>query len=178
MCGTITRKDEMFQRLLAGEFGNIALTWKTYDEYLRSGYEGLVGIRDFSPSGRTRYYLDRNTVAAEMPLYAEGQYVISQMTPDDKLLLQGEYQYVEGQHTLYYSRHPKPMKIALNHDGRQVYGIVALQTLRYFMWPSSYSDFEALIEKYPYSAIEFSCFDIEIGSIPNRNTIIWEVRDY
>lgn len=178
MCRSITRKDEMFRRLLAGEFGNTARTWRSFDEYCRSGYEGLVGIRDFSPSGRTRYYLDRNTMAAEMPMYTPGQYVISQMTPDDKLLLQGEYQYVDGQHCLYFSRHQKPMKIALAHDGQQVTGIVARQLLRWAMWPSSFEDFLALCDLYPYSAIEFSCFDVEIGSVPGRNTIIWEVRDY
>jgi hypothetical protein len=50
--------------------------------------------------------------------------------------------------------------------------------LREFMDPSSRDDLDTLLEMYPDAAIEFSCFDINTGVLPRRNTIFWEVRNY
>lgn len=48
----------------------------------------------------------------------------------------------------------------------------------YFMDPSSRDDLEELLEMFPDAAIEFACFPINVGVIPRRNTIFWEVRNY
>ena len=31
---------------------------------------------------------------------------------------------------------------------------------------------------FPDSIIEFSAYNTQVGNIPNRNTIFWEVRNY
>ena len=53
--------------------------------------------------------------------------------------------------------------------------VVLLQT---YMDPSSRDDLEMLLEMYPDATVEFSCFDIDIGVYPGRNTIFWETRNY
>ncbi len=64
----------------------------------------------------------------------------------------------------------KPWRILEGNDAR-----VALQA---HMSPSSFADLEALFDRYPTSVVEFGIYSCNIGNIPGRNTIIWEVRDY
>ena len=102
--------------------------------------------------------------------------------PDDHLLIQGEVRLLEGWQPhalhLWYATLKKPMNIALAEDSRFAFGVQVHDLLKPRMSPSSYSDLDALIELYPTSTIEFSTYDIGVGNIPGRNTVIWEVRDY
>ena len=50
--------------------------------------------------------------------------------------------------------------------------------LEKFMDPSSRGDLDALLELFPDATVEFSCFSINVGVFPGRNTLFWEVRDY
>jgi len=53
-----------------------------------------------------------------------------------------------------------------------------LALLAHFMDPSSRDDLDDLLELYPDATIEFACFPNDVGVIPGRNTIFWEVRNY
>jgi hypothetical protein len=46
------------------------------------------------------------------------------------------------------------------------------------MNPNSLNDLKDLIEKYPAHVYEFSCLAECFGTVPHRNTVIWEVRSY
>lgn len=50
--------------------------------------------------------------------------------------------------------------------------------LRRYMDPSSQDDLDMLLDMYPDAAIEFTCFSVNVGVFPHRNTIFWEVRNY
>jgi hypothetical protein len=50
--------------------------------------------------------------------------------------------------------------------------------LERYMDASSRDDLDGLMELYPDAAIEFSCFTVNVGVFPRRNTLFWEVRDY
>jgi hypothetical protein len=50
--------------------------------------------------------------------------------------------------------------------------------LEHFMDASSREDLRELLDQYPDSAIEFSCFSVNVGVFPHRNTLFWEVRNY
>lgn len=43
---------------------------------------------------------------------------------------------------------------------------------------ASYEDVRELLKLYPNHVVEFSCCDRSVGSVPGRNTVIWEVRLY
>ncbi len=47
-----------------------------------------------------------------------------------------------------------------------------------YMDPASRDDVDALLERYPDATIEFTCFTVNVGNIPGRNTMMWEVRNY
>lgn len=47
-----------------------------------------------------------------------------------------------------------------------------------YMDPSSRDDLDALLEMYPDATVEFTCFDVNVGVFPRRNTIFWETRNY
>lgn len=47
-----------------------------------------------------------------------------------------------------------------------------------YMDPSSRDDLDMLLDLYPDAAIEFSCYPVDVGVIPRRNTLFWEVRNY
>lgn len=57
-------------------------------------------------------------------------------------------------------------------------GATILALLDRYMDPSSREDLNALLDLYPDAAIEFSCFTVNVGVFPHRNTIFWETRDY
>jgi hypothetical protein len=47
------------------------------------------------------------------------------------------------------------------------------------MTPSSWADFEALLELYPSHVLEVSVYaGTTVGDVPGRNAVVWEVRRY
>lgn len=57
-------------------------------------------------------------------------------------------------------------------------GSEVLVLLDRWMDPSSQDDLRQLLDLYPEATVEFTCFDIDTGWIPGRNTIFWETRCY
>lgn len=166
----VNNKQEMYTLLRAGKFGNTARIWNSYIELVESGYTGLVGVRSLSVGGPFLPYL----TVAEAP--REGIY--SEMQLDEHILLQGEvYRSVEGLYLLASSlkTHMRP---ALREGGKHYWLLAAYAQLQTALWPSDYDNLMELLALYPDSVVEFSAYDKAVGIIPNRNTIIWEVRNY
>lgn len=63
-------------------------------------------------------------------------------------------------------------------DLKPIHGAAVLKVLDTFMDPSSRDDLDALFELYPDATVEFTCYACTLGSLPARNTIFWEVRNY
>lgn len=57
-------------------------------------------------------------------------------------------------------------------------GATVLALLDRYMDPSSRDDLQDLLDLYPDAVVEFSCFTVDVGVLPNRNTIFWETRNY
>jgi hypothetical protein len=62
-------------------------------------------------------------------------------------------------------------------NGAHENGYAARLLVKQNMDPSSYEDFLALLERFPGWVIELGIYDIDLGMIPGRNTIFWEVRN-
>ena len=178
----VQTKVDFVRRYQAGEFGNRAPTWDTYEEFKESGYKGLVHIRNRVAGGPTWYDVPWDEVwykFCECCCQVDGSSLyFSGMAPTATTSLQGEVRQSERYLDLYYSTVPKPMRASLLEGGRQVYGILALSLLRTHMDASSFDWTQELLERYPGHVIEFSCYGVNWGTIPNRNTILWEVRNY
>jgi hypothetical protein len=162
----ITSKREMYEALIRGDFGNTLPVWTDLDAFRKAGVTGKCGIRSNKPGGDCYYNIPANDVGE----FFENGMIISQMAPDEKLLLQGEFN-INSRH-LYYSKAQVPMRLALLNFGKYAHGAMAMHLLRTYLNPSSIADFEVLMEQYPESVIEFGAYDIDLGTVPGRNTIM------
>lgn len=168
----IRTKKEMYEKLLAGEFGNTARSWLTYEALMASGYDGLVGVRSLEPGGAFRPYVPvSEVVPATAVMYSE-------MQKDEHILLQGEaYRSVEGLY-LFASHEQTHMRPALRNSGKHYWRLQAYAELEAALWPTDFDELMNLLADYPDSVVEFSAYSREVGTVPHRNTIIWEVRNY
>lgn len=182
----ISTKSEMYQIYLNGGFGNRLATWGTLDEYLHSGYEGNVVLR-YSETSRAGEFIAYDTARDKVTdvVYewvcrgAIRKYItVNSAAPDDKLLIQGEVFRNEDHIYLRYSTLCKPMRVALKEAQQHAKGLVAYRMLWHYLDYASYENLWELLDKYPTAVIEFSTWSVDVGDIPGRNTIVWEVRDY
>lgn len=178
MTTAIKRKSQMYELYHRGTFGNKNRNWLTLEDYLASDFHGLVALRETGKVGGKCYYnLDRNGVLAHIPEFPKG-YNISEMLPSDKLLLQGEIQRDSQGLYLFYSKALAPMRDALKQSPQHARGVAVTMILQHYLDPSSLEDIYSLLDNYPDHVIEFSTYSCKVGEIPNRNTVIWEVRQY
>jgi hypothetical protein len=178
----VRTKRDFVLRYAENEFGNRAPTWNTLDEYLAANYNGgLIHLRNRIAGGKTWSNVAPNDVdlywreALNSGLTPKDLY-ISGMCPTEKTVIQGEIlQTTEGLN-LYYTTVAKPMREALAQEAHNVVGLRALGTIKHYMDPGSYDWIQVLLERYPLHVIEFTTLSVNWGTIPHRNTLIWEVR--
>lgn len=184
---SIDNKAECYLLYNAGFFGNKALAWNSYEEILDSGWKGKICIRNrgMNRMGRARviYNVDLIDVPKIIDRFEKAEISkdnlgFNQSMPDKHLIIQGEVMRTHLGLSLWYTTKKEPMNGALKNESLYAEGLRAKLLLENNMFPSSYSDLEDLLELFPESAIEFSTYDISVGDIPHRNTVIWEVRNY
>ncbi len=186
MSCVVNSKHENHRLLMQGEYGNTIQNWMDIEEVRQSGFKGQVGLRSWTPGFRTVYHIDQHdmekTLREAKWSYPRHEFYWSGMTPDDHLRLQGEF--IDGMRngsyvhrSLTYSTIQKPMKIAFMQETKHVDGIAAEIIIRNAMDDQSHEKFMELRERYSNAAIEFSCWDIPMGTL-GWNTVFWEVRDY
>lgn len=184
----IPNKIQMYQKLLKGDFGptnphfldiNSWNKWmlKIHDE--NHWERQKWGLRTLTPGAKTLYDLTANEIKE---LWHEGL-VISPMTPNNLITIQGEvcisYTGVE----LYYSLRKESMKPALKTAGQYAKGIMALEQLKYSAGEENTELITSLLHEYHGCAVEFTCYaqklNLVIGEALTRaSIIIWEVRNY
>lgn len=180
----VRTKLDFCARYQRNEFGNRAPTWDTFEDFLRSGYTGLVHIRNRVVGGPTWYDVPAREVPqrlasiVERGLASYSSVYFSGMAPTDKTVLQGEVRRSENHLDLFYSVIKKPMRESLAKGGRQQSGIIAVLLLKAVMDPPSYDWLQILLDRYLDHVIEFSTYSVNWGTVPNRNTVFWEVRAY
>lgn len=183
---SIDSKEECYLLYEAGIFGNKAQTWNSYEELLKSNWKGEVCIRGRKTKiarGKVVYKADLSEVPRIIEQFKnygipESHIGFNQSMPDEHLIIQGEIMRTWLGLALWYTTKKEPMNNALKKESLYAEGLKAKLLLENTMCPSSYSDLEALFDLFPDSAVEFSTYDISVGNIPNRNTVIWEVRNY
>lgn len=187
---TISDKATYYRLYEKGFFGNRARTWNTYQEIIESEWQGMVCMR--SRKGiirkKVRYNIPLINLRREIEAWKkegipEEQIAFNQSMPDESLTIQGEvmenpYSSPYGLYLLY-STVKKPMNLALAEKSETAMGLKAKVLLKHFMCPSSYADLEAIFDVVAKEhVIEFSSYSRNVGDIPNRNTVFWEVRKY
>lgn len=174
----ITTKREMYRLWKQGAFGNKVQHWDNLDAFLASSYEGRCGFRSTTiGSPHMGVFASKKELLANLPVTDE-QLVLSEATHDQLVLVQGELTRATFGIYLYYSTDKLMMRDALKKGMETATGIKVHTILRYFCDPSSYEELLLLLDMYPDHIIEFSTFSKNLGVIPHRNTVIWEVRKY
>lgn len=187
----VLSKRDFTKRYAEGEFGNASPTWHSLEDFIKDrakhhrngGYHpipGLFHLRNRVAGGSTYYNLP---ASAAMELWRTSanasQWYLSEMAPTELTLIQGEVMQCEqGSISLFYSTIAKPMREALTLGGVQQKGIIAVSLLRHFMDTASYEWLQTLLERYPDHVVEFSTYDKCWGTLPNFNSVFWEVRHY
>jgi hypothetical protein len=182
----IANKAEFFQLWKAGVLGNRTNLWTRPEDALRGvlasgakrigfrqiGSAGGGAWEDCAPSAVFEVF-DRWTAAGRKFLMDDG-------CPDHLKTFQGEicrtYRGLEG---FFDTTARYPMRRATAEgDMRPYSGAMVNALLERFMDPSSRDDLRDLLDLYPDATVEFTCFSVDVGVYPNRNTIFWETRNY
>jgi hypothetical protein len=189
MIAPVFTKQRNYDLWQGGVYGTKLRSWRTFYAYQLSGFPGRVVLRQLSVGADAIAY--DLTPTQSLWVYREmtdnlgidpGQIMVNEMAPDHLSLLQGEYlnDVINDQVTpLFYSRSPLSMRMALHSpDRKHATGLVANTILRELMTPGSWDDWCTLLENFPKHVLEVSIYDCEVGDIPGRNALVWEVRRY
>jgi len=179
----ISSKLQFLDLYLAGALGNRFRIWRTYQEALRDKPEEL-GLRELGIGAGTFEMVKYEQIesASKRWLALGRRFYLNASDIDhlDYLLIQGEIcrtvRGYEGYIGFAEGRRMRDMfKLGTVRNFRA--GAV-LHIMRTFMDANTLADVEGLFDLYPDATIEFATYSKELGVLPNRNTIIWEVRDY
>lgn len=190
---SVLTKRDFVRRYQNSEFGNAPPTWDSLADWATwavlkpTGFwlqtDRLYHIRNRIASGPTYYDVTANSMIYKWDsLITQGakakNLYISEMAPTALTLFQGEVCQSTEHLWLTYSLLPFTMREALAKQTLVTCGIMASALLRKYMDDNSYGWLEHLLETYPGHVIEFSVFSKPWGTVPNHNTVFWEVRAY
>lgn len=183
-------KEEFYAFYKECLLGNRPRIWDSYDEILKSDWKGDVCMRSNKGMGvkrkQTTYNVPLKNVPDEIKKWGlagfpEKTIAFNQSMPDEHLIMQGEYTgwtHYGGGAFVLYTTIKEPMNLALDKESKHADGFKADYLIKKTFCQSSYDDLQELLEVFPRSIVEFSVYDIEVGNMPGRNVIIWEVRNY
>jgi hypothetical protein len=151
----------------------------------KSDYKGTVSVRYKGGSRGTGFYAYNisisnieNLIKKWLSQGAKKSLItFNESAPDNFLTIQGELMETPNGLNLFYSKEKKKMNLALK-KGKTILSLQAKLILKQFLNCISYDEIMILLKLFPEHVIEFSTYDINLGILPNRNTIIWEIRKY
>ena len=178
----VTNKRDMYQLLNSGQMGNRTIGFDTIEEAQRYADQGnRVGIRTKRPGGPFLMVAPEELAARYRDLLAAGEEVnMTPIMPDDQATLQCYVRRSEHYWDLDIALAGGPLRFAMR-ESRHERGAVAQATLRRALCPGSYEDLMVLFDRWPDATVEltaYGCCIDHLSTVPNRNTVIWEVRHY
>lgn len=193
MTAAITTKRQMYRLLSEGVLGNTLPQWFSVEqwqaEYNRYAHYDRWGVRSMSAGHDKR--MRHNVSTDELPALVRDTFPggccnISPMIARFAVLHAEVFEQTWSAPYGLTVWHCPPIdpnladiwRQAFRQGGKQTIGLAAHELLQSWMWDSDYADLLALLERYPDHAVEMTVCSRAVGLIPNRNTIIWEVRLY
>ncbi len=178
----ITSKAQFFWMWERDLLGNHPKLFHTVEDALDYGCAD-IGFREIGKSGGgawERVPRCRARETAELWAFAGRKFIMDETCPNVHSTLQGEvcrtFRGLEGYMGLSKGLAMRPaIKAGLMLPRT---GATILALFEKYMDPSSQDDIWQLLDLYQDATIEFTCFDIDLGVLPGRNTLIWETRVY
>lgn len=183
MTEQIKTKSQMYELLWNHQLGN-HFPWMWFPEWLDSEYRnsGLThSVRFGKDLGAPwQYHLSDDEVIrvvtdSSIPASCIG---IVSMPVFIKPLLNAELMELNYRLELFCSTVAAVMRDSLRQGGRSYQGISAKAVIDHYCDPATADDLRLLLDQHPHAVIEFTVYDRNVGVIPHRNTVIWEVRNY
>lgn len=181
----VLTKVDFVRRFQLGEFGNRGPVWNSFEEFEKEvpnvPSNRLYHVRNRIAGGVTYYNIEREDVyglwSDAVRMSGKDTFYFAEMAPTDKTVVQGEVMVRENGVLYAYLTHvKKPMRDALKEKSFEMIGISAITILKHCMDVNSWEWLNVLLERYEDHVIEFSTYSVNWGCIPNRNSVIWEVR--
>lgn len=179
----IRSKYQFLELYIAGVLGNRFEVWTDYRDAIAAN--AFVGFREIGNAGGGKFEMalpEQIEAVARRWMYEGRKFYLNagDYTIQKKATIQGEIcNLVDGWHGFTGPAHEYKMRdmfkrgLATAHNGLHTRHI-----LRNYLCPNSLDDVDALLDLYPEATIEFTSYKCDVGILPNRNTIIWEVRNY
>lgn len=181
---TIGSKKQFLLLWEAGCLGNRPRVWRTVGAALRDAAP-RVGFREMgrSAGGAGLHEIvsaDAVLDTAQRWTSERRAFFIDEAAPDWDVTLQGEicrtWRGLEGYLGVKTGvRMREAMRRGLL---KPVTGSTILYLLDKYMDPLSRDDVDALLDIFPQATIELACYPYDVGVLANRNTLIWECREY
>lgn len=187
----IVDKKTMYALLGAGKLGNALPQWVGIgglEAWTLSGYPVAThwGVRSTAVANhpKTRLYTPRDEVVAYCYVnFPAGDFQLSPMI-DQHAVFRGELSRGDDEPFGWYLRGGGgempggSWRRFMAEAARDYSGSAVPAVLRHVLWPGDYDDLMTTLDNYPRHVVEFSACDRAVGVVPNRNTVIWEVRRY
>jgi hypothetical protein len=179
----ITSKSQMYAALLAGKFGNTIPCWFSVEDW-----EGVAdftkqwGVRTMTVGGPCRLFCPADEVRSTFESYLSMGHTpqISCMIDNygDCVLMADVWDSPTGLivHGIDMPEKDANWRRDMPGKARMYEGVAARRLLRRRLNENSYDDLMELLELYPDHDVELSAMSICFGTLPHRNTIIWECR--
>jgi hypothetical protein len=187
MSTTITHKAHMYKLLARGALGNTTPQYFSVEEWEASPeydkYEWW-GVRTLTPGGPCRLNCPKGEIAAtarSQEFSAHGVNISCMLDRIRTVTLWGEVCELPSGLTAYGIEYPPKngsWRALMPFQGKTWEGTAARLLLRRHLNENSYDDLCDLLDKWPGHVVEFSAVDGMFGTMPGRNAIIWEVRQY
>lgn len=181
----VRSKRESYSRLIRGDFGNTVPVWFDLDVWEREG-RGLMptwGVRSMTAGGPCRLHTPADQVRATADAFLATGHVpnVSPMISNvATATLAVDVWDAPGGLTVTGAEHP-----AREFNWREMMkrpaawrGLAARHVLSRHLNPSSLADLYAVLDRFPGHVVELSALPVCYGTVPGRNAVVWEVRDY
>jgi len=181
----ILSKDQSLRMFQQGLFGNAVRLWMNPTEFLSDlSFKGTrVSIRynGINGGGPRQFKVPVHDIPYVVSCWVLRGYEYDRIIFNEDMYdiawVQCEVMDLPGGLYLGYKEITSDQSLA-NRELNCLVGLQAKQYLMAHMDPSSYNDMWALFDEYPDSVIELTICHEQIGNIPGRNTIFFEVRNY
>jgi len=179
----VTSKARNHANFRRGVYGNRLRSW-TLEEWRPGLIEGNVVLRYLGEGGGgpCLYDVRQGDVELEVDRLTLGgferrRFTVNERAPDHRVVIQGEHLNEPGG-SVRYTTVRAQMRDALREESLEVDEWRGFRLLTSPMTPSSREDYLALLERFPNHALEVSVYEGNLGDLPGRNAIVWEVRVY
>ena len=180
----ITGKPMMYRMLANGDFGNTIPQFFSVEEWRASPdfkkYKSW-GVRTLRAGGPCRLHCPREDVAKTASQFAEPVNISMMIDVVTRVRLWADVMDPEVGLIVHGMIDPPRLggwRALMPSQAKEYTGLKARQLLRDRLSASSLDDLYMLLERHPGHVVELSACASNIGTIPGRNAVIWEVRRY